>query len=243
MLNDGMWHHVAVTVDADGVVMLVVDAAAINLGSLASYSALDLTGGFTVGKGPGPNTFYRGLMDQLAVFSAAKPPSWIMDHSFLVLAPNTPDLVSYLQHSNLAALTENNATVAVDYVDMEAVTVHGNPSMVTSSAPILRPLVTAEDAPVTVDLLSPEFAKAVTGERYRVIITKVPKAGTLMDPATGEHIDHAPFALADGGHHAVFVSGTHEHGDEDASPRYLYSSFNYIMRDTDLHVDSDEQMV
>lgn len=241
MLNDGMWHHLALAVTTFGQVILTVDGEAMDIGAVSNFAGFAMNAGYLVGKstsslGDGTDSFFLGQMDYFAVFDKALSTEDIEEYRFLILFPNTPRLISYLQFAYLDSLIEQTAYV-LDVVDGTSVEVLGKPVVVTSTAPIVHPIYTMEDEVVLIDLLGPEF-KGKNG--IKVMITMAPDKGSLYEGGMMP-ISSVPYLIQNADNELMFVSSLHECGDESATPKWLYSSFNYLIHDNSTDVMSEEQ--
>lgn len=79
-VDDGNWHHVAVTVDRDAGITIYLDGSVAGRGFGATTGNLDNTGNFQVGKLPDyPN--YRGDIDEVALYRTLLTPATIAAHA------------------------------------------------------------------------------------------------------------------------------------------------------------------
>ncbi|KAK3277281.1 hypothetical protein CYMTET_14706 [Cymbomonas tetramitiformis] len=244
-LNDGNWHHVAVRGEQDGSLHMAVDHTYYPVGRISGYSGLDLSGGYTLGRSKmfdGGDSFYKGMMTHVTVLDKTLSVEELAEISFVGLDRTDfgPNFMSHLIFSSADVVVK--AAKVHDHVTGLHGSVHGQPTVITSTAPILKPIYTQENAPVVIDLLGPEFANT----SIEVMITLAPAKGMIyeiLNGVPGPPIQQLPYLLQGDSHLITFVSDPFEHGDAMASPSYLYSSFKFLTHQTDINTFSDEQTV
>ena len=221
-VNNGVWHHVAVTLDdalgkiyIDGVLMGEASAAA--LGGLASSASV-----LTVAPASPLAASFQGFMDEVRIWSTAKTEAAVVTQMHLSLAAAEPGLEAYYQFNYPAGVTSAVADSSANGLD--ACLLGGAaevPTVITPyAAPVyMQDVAVKEDEAVAVALP----AYTVDAGALDIFITELPAKGELFDQ--GSKIVATPYKLSTPNPAVVTYQGApHENGAG-------YASFGFAASD------------
>ncbi|BDS13277.1 choice-of-anchor D domain-containing protein [Aureispira anguillae] len=145
-INDGNWHHIAITRASTGAINLYIDGVVNGTGSDANaiQNANTVIGNF----GLTTNVAYGGGLDEVRIWSTVRTEAEIRENMHLTLKGNETGLVAYYQFNNddpagtaggvKDALGTNNGTTinvaAADYMPSEVAVAGGTSDRVTIGA-------------------------------------------------------------------------------------------------------------
>jgi hypothetical protein len=122
-VNDGRWHHVAVTVNqTNGSITFYIDGAAVSHSfAVGSSTALTTTvgsgtGNLEIGRNLATNTFWNGYIDEVRFWNKILSPSEIFSNYNQTISSSNDALIAYYRFDHgVAAGSNSNASVLIDY--------------------------------------------------------------------------------------------------------------------------------
>lgn len=233
-LNDGEWHHVAVSVDRSGPTTLYIDGAVAAARPITPGIDLEDMEALTIGRsampqGSGVRTQFRGQVDEVRLWTTALSAAEIAGRMNLLVDGAAEGLATYLRF-NRGDITTSLTVRDLSGSGNRTAIVDGVPHLVTSSAPIMMLVQCEENAMVMISLTGGDEA---AGAVLQAIITELPGNGTLYHASTMEAIAAVPTIVQDPLNQVIFEPDEHTYGDELAVPTYLHSVVRFITAYTD----------
>jgi len=233
-LNDGEWHHVAVTVDRQGPTVVYIDGEVAAERTQTPSLDLDEIPMLTIGRsampqGSGVRTQFRGQLDEVRLWTRALSEHEVVGQRYLLVEGGHDGLAAYLRF-NRGDLVVNLTVRDLAGSGNSSVVVDGTPHLVTSSAPVMMLASCEENSMVLISLTGGDEA---TGMMLQAIITEIPEKGTLYHAATMEGIKAVPTIVNDPLNNVIFKPDEHTFGDEGAVPTYLHSVVRFVTSYTD----------
>eukprot|EP00898_Chlorokybus_atmophyticus_P001864 jgi/Chlat1/2679/Chrsp18S02981 len=244
-LNDGDWHHVAVTwvpldqsASGENVVMYI-DGEVTASQSVSGYNGNMAPVAF-IGAGfadinaltPKSDSFYRGLVEEVRVYSRALSQGEIEANMLVMSHANAEGLLAYLNFNDAANIITLHQTRDSAVVEERSAVVVGKPALVISAVPMSRVETAQQDQSLVITLSSVDVGSSVA------YVTVPPASGTLYQ-MSGEPINNALAIVTDPLMRVVFVPAR-EKGDVDINLPYAYTSMRYFIANTDIKLQSDE---
>jgi len=128
-INDGAWHHIAVTFDRSSEVIAYVDGINVGAESIASVGNIDNTLDMVIGADSEFDYPLNAFIDEVCVYNKALSQNEIRERRHLTQKESTPNLISYYQFN------ESEGKI-LDRVNTNHLSMGSSASRSTSAAPV-----------------------------------------------------------------------------------------------------------
>ena len=226
-LNDGEWHHVAVSVDLSGSTTLYIDGDTSAFRQATPNIDGDMST-LTVGHSAslvGARTYFRGQLDEVRMWAYAADAATVKGRMNLLVDSSAAGLAAYLRFNRGDLLTAGMTTRELANQTVGDVTISGVPHLVTSSAPVMMLVEVEENNMAIISLTGGDVS---TGNLLTAVITELPTQGILYDGSTDTMITAVPYTVSDPLNNVIFAPEEHTFGDELATPTYLHSVVRFM---------------
>lgn len=227
-LNDGEWHHVAVSVARAGRTSLYVDGIEA-AGQPTPGLDLEDIPALTIGRSAMPasgrvRSQFRGQMDEVRLWIRALSAAEVATRMNLLLSGDEPGLATYLRF-NRGDIISNLSVRDLAGAANSSAAVTGAPALVSSSAPLTMLATLPENGRLELALTGSD---AATGAMLRAVVTGLPPAGRLLHADSLAPITAVPAVLSDPLNRVVFEPVPHTYGNPAAAVPFLYGALKFV---------------